>query len=104
MIQAITDADFNEKTKNGIILIDFWAKWCGPCRVQATILEELAQEIEKVTLFKIDVDDNPETARKFGIMSIPTLLFKKNDQIVKQVTGLHHKEQIQEILATLQDE
>lgn len=79
MTKAITDATFEAETKDGLVLIDFWATWCGPCRMQAPILEKLSVEIpeDKLKIVKIDVDENPNTARQFGIMSIPTLLFKK---------------------------
>ena len=80
MAKAITDATFEAETKEGLVLVDFWATWCGPCRMQAPILEQLSQELseDELKILKIDVDENPETARAFGIMSIPTLLFKKD--------------------------
>ena len=88
MAKAITDATFEAETKEGLVLVDFWATWCGPCRMQAPILEKLS-------------DENPETARAFGIMSIPTLLFKKDGQVVKQVAGVHTAAQIKAIVAGL---
>ena len=80
MAKAITDATFEAETKEGLVLVDFWATWCGPCRMQAPILEKLSQEFseDELKILKMDVDENPETARAFGIMSIPTLLFKKD--------------------------
>ncbi|WP_373760359.1 thioredoxin [Streptococcus ferus] len=103
MIQIVTDKTFESETAQGLVLIDFWAVWCGPCRMQAPILEQLSEEIDEddLKIFKMDVDENPETAQKFGIMSIPTLLFKKDGQVVKQVAGVHTKEQIKAILAEL---
>ena len=85
------------------IVIDFWATWCGPCLMQAPILEQLSEEIseDELKIVKIDVDENPETAQKFGIMSIPTLLFKKDGEVVKQVAGVHTKEQIKAIVSEL---
>ena len=79
MAKAITDATFEAETKEGLVLVDFWATWCGPCRMQAPILEQLSQELseDELKILKMDVDENPETARAFGIMSIPTLLLKK---------------------------
>lgn len=87
MAKAITDATFEAETKEGLVLVDFWATWCGPCRMQAPILEKLSEELseDELKILKMDVDENPETARAFGIMSIPTLLFKKDGQMVKQV-------------------
>ncbi len=103
MAKAITDATFEAETKEGLVLVDFWATWCGPCRMQAPILEKLSQEFseDELKILKMDVDENPETARAFGIMSIPTLLFKKDGQVVKQVAGVHTAVQIKAIVAEL---
>lgn len=103
MAKAITDATFEAETKEGLVLVDFWATWCGPCRMQAPILEKLSEELSKdeLKILKMDVDENPETARAFGIMSIPTLLFKKDGQVVKQVAGVHIAAQIKAIVAEL---
>ena len=103
MVKAITDATFEAETKEGLVLVDFWATWCGPCRMQAPILEKLSEELseDELKILKMDVDDNPETAHAFGIMSIPTLLFKKDGQVVKQVAGVHTAAQIKAIVAEL---
>ena len=85
------------------VYLKFWATWCGPCRMQAPILDQLEQEYdeEEFRIAKMDVDENPETARAFGIMSIPTLLFKKDGLVVKQVAGVHTAAQIKAIVAEL---
>ena len=103
MAKAITDATFEAETKEGLVLVDFWATWCGPCRMQAPILEKLSEELseDELKILKMDVDENPETARAFGIMSIPTLLFKKDGQVVKQVAGVHTADHIKAIIAEL---
>ena len=103
MVKAITDATFEAETKEGLVLVDFWATWCGPCRMQAPILEKLSEELseDELKILKMDVDENSETARAFGIMSIPTLLFKKDGQVVKQVAGVHTAAQIKAIIAEL---
>ena len=77
MAHVITDATFEQETSQGLVLIDFWATWCGPCHMQAPILDQLAEEVHEddLKICKMDVDENPNTARQFGIMSIPTLLF-----------------------------
>ncbi|MDR0199605.1 MAG: thioredoxin [Streptococcaceae bacterium] len=100
MEYTATDATFEEETGTGTVLIDFWATWCGPCRMQAPILEQLSDELDEdqLKIVKMDVDENPATAQSFGIMSIPTLMFKKDGQVVKQIAGVHTKAQIQEIL------
>ena len=103
MVKVITDATFEQETKDGLVLIDFWATWCGPCRMQGPILDRLSEEVseEELKIVKMDVDENPATARDFGIMSIPTLLFKKDGQVVKQLAGVHTAQQIKAIVAEL---
>ena len=78
MVKSLTDKNFVEETKNGVVLVDFWATWCGPCRMQGPVIDQLDEEMgDKVTFTKVDVDENPETARAFGIMSIQHCLSKK---------------------------
>ncbi|EJN94933.1 thioredoxin [Streptococcus ratti] len=103
MAKVVTDANFEAETKDGLVLVDFWATWCGPCLMQAPILEQLSEELseDELKIVKIDVDENPNTAQQFGIMSIPTLLFKKNGEVVKQVAGVHTKDQLKSIVAEL---
>ena len=93
MVKILTDANFETETKNGVVLVDFWATWCGPCRMQSPIIDELDEEIgDKVTFAKMDVDANPQTPSQFGIMGIPTLLIKKDGQVVEKLVGYHAKE------------
>lgn len=100
MVAATTDKTFTTDTASGVTLTDFWATWCGPCRMQSPVVEQLADEMgDKVTFNKMDVDANPETASNFGIMSIPTLLVKKDGEVVDTLVGYHSKEQIQQTLA-----
>lgn len=99
MVQAITDQNFAQETEKGLVLVDFWAPWCGPCRMQSPVIDELDEEMgDRVTFTKMDVDQNPETARAFGIMSIPTLLIKKDGQVIDKLVGFHPKERLEEIL------
>ena len=99
MVKSLTDKNFAEETKNGVVLVDFWATWCGPCRMQGPVIDQLDEEMgDKVAFTKVDVDENPETARAFGIMSIPTLLIKKDGEVVDKVVGYHAKEHLEEIL------
>lgn len=87
MVEEITDQNFAEETNNGVVLTDFWATWCGPCKMQSPVIDQLAEERQDVKFTKMDVDQNQETAKDLGIMAIPTLLIKKNGQIVDRLTG-----------------
>lgn len=81
------------------VLIDFWATWCGPCRMQAPIVEELAEELEdSAVVAKLDVDENPEIAAQFSVMSIPTLVIIKDNKIVGRRTGVTPKETLLSML------
>ena len=85
----ITDSNFNEiVTKNDVVLVDFWAEWCGPCRMIAPMIEELANEYDgKAVIGKLDVDNNQESSIKFGVRSIPTLLVFKDGEMVDRHVG-----------------
>ncbi|WP_048000107.1 thioredoxin [Lactiplantibacillus herbarum] len=99
MLATTTDKTFTADTDSGVTLTDFWATWCGPCRMQSPVVEQLDEEMgDQVTFNKMDVDANPETASSFGIMSIPTLLVKKDGEVVDTLVGYHSKEQIKQTL------
>ncbi|MFC6039263.1 thioredoxin [Paenisporosarcina macmurdoensis] len=88
-----TDQSFSSEISDGLVLVDFWAPWCGPCKMIAPVLEELDAEMsDTVKIVKIDVDVNQETASNFGIMSIPTLVLFKDGQPVDKVVGFNPKE------------
>lgn len=97
-VAVTTDQTFEKDTAQGVTLTDFWATWCGPCRMQSPVVEKLSEEMTDVTFLKMDVDQNPEVPRQFQIMSIPTLLIKKDGQVVDKVIGYHSKEQLQQLL------
>lgn len=87
---AVTDANFEQEVEknDGLTVVDFWATWCGPCRMIAPILDQLAQEYQgKVKITKLDVDQNIRTASRFNVRSIPMLLFFKGGKVVDQIIG-----------------
>ena len=87
------DQSFKTEVESGTTLVDFWAPWCGPCKMIAPVLEELDQEVgDKVKIVKVNVDENPETASQYGIMSIPTLMVMKNSEVVDKFVGFQPKE------------
>ncbi|GFZ27329.1 thioredoxin [Lactobacillus corticis] len=98
MVDAITDENYNEETQDGVVLTDFWATWCGPCKMQSPVIEQLAKERQDVRFTAMDVDENPETAKNLGIMAIPTLIIKKDGQIVDRLTGYTPKAKLDAIL------
>lgn len=100
MVRELTDSNFEQETKDGLALVDFWAAWCGPCRMQSPVIDELNAEADgTVDYFKMDVDANQATPSKFGVMSIPTLLVTKDGEVVDKLIGYHSKEQIESALA-----
>ena len=98
-IIKLTDKNFDHQTKNKVVLVDFWAEWCGPCKMIAPILDEIATEYEgKLTIAKLNIDENPATAPKFGIRGIPTLLLFKNGAVAATKVGALSKTQLKEFL------
>ena len=99
-INEVTDTNFQAEVleANEPVLVDFWAPWCGPCRIVAPHLEELNSEREDLRVVKLNVDDNPQTAARYNVMSIPTLLLFKNGQVAHQIVGALPKNRlVQEI-------
>ena len=87
-ILELNDNNFTAETKSGIVLVDFWAPWCGPCRMQGPILEQVVGKVAETKIAKLNVDEAPAMAAKFGVMSIPTLLILKDGAIAKQFVGV----------------
>lgn len=101
MEMQFTDENFEQEVlkSDKPVLVDFWAVWCGPCQMMGPIVEELAEEVkDKYKIGKMNVDENRETAAKFGIMSIPTLIIFKDGKVVKQLVGVQAKENLKEEL------
>ena len=103
MAQQITNENFEELLHgNKPLMVDFWAEWCGPCRMIGPIVEELAQEYaDQVVIGKVNVDENDELAGEFGIRSIPTLLFFKNGEVVDKHVGAASKSVLEEKLKSI---
>ena len=99
MAKHLTDAEFLTSTAEGVTVVDFWAPWCGPCKMLAPVLEEVASEFSNIEFYKVNVDENQEAAGEFGIMSIPTLLIMKNGEVLEEKTGYQPKEALVELLS-----
>jgi len=92
-IRILTDQNFQNKIKNGIVLVDFWAAWCMPCKMMVPILNELAEEAgDKVTIAKVNIDEQKAIASRYGIRSIPTMILFQNGKEVKRIVGVKTKE------------
>lgn len=98
-VMHLTKDNFDSVTSSGLVLVDFWATWCGPCRMQAPILDELDEQLgDKVKICKLDVDDEPAIAQRFGVFSIPTLMVFRNGDMISKEVGVHTVEQLMTML------
>ena len=98
-VTDINDDNFVAETNSGVTITDFLATWCGPCRMQSPVVETVSEKMDNVKFTKMDVDENPATAQEFGIMAIPTLLVKKDGEVVERLTGFTPAHQLDAILA-----
>ena len=97
-VVEIKENEFEEKIKNGKVLVDCYATWCGPCKMLSPIIDELSEEVDTCTFYKIDIDDAEEVSEKYNIVSIPTLLLFENGELKKQIVGFKSKEELEEII------
>ena len=98
-VKTLTDADFSESVKKGVVLVDFWATWCAPCRRLAPTVDQLASEYNgRITVAKVDIDENPMTPSKFMVRGIPTLLLFKDGDLKETVVGLAAKDDLAKMI------
>lgn len=98
-VKNFTDTDFDQQVKDGVVLVDFWAEWCAPCRRLAPTVDQLAEEYNgRITVAKVNIDENPGVPSKFMIRGIPTLLLFKNGDLKETVVGLAGKDDLARLL------
>ena len=98
-VKTFTDADFDASVQNGVVLVDFWAPWCAPCRRIAPIVDELAEDYTgRVTVAKVNIDENPSTPNRFFVRGIPTLLIFKNGDLKETIVGLASKDDLVRVI------
>ena len=98
MVKEINDNEFNEVIEEGKVLVDCFATWCGPCQMLSPVIEELANEVKEYNLYKLDVDQNPDVASNYGVMSIPTLLIFEDGKLRSSSVGLKSKDELLSML------
>jgi thioredoxin 1 len=98
-VKILNTDSFDKYISKGVVVVDFWATWCAPCRVQGPILDDLSKEMKKVKFGKLDVDKNRQIAMRYGIRAIPTLIIFKDGKVAQKVVGLHQKEDLKKIIS-----
>ncbi len=98
-VKILNTDSFDKYISKGVVVVDFWATWCAPCRVQGPILDDLSKEMKKVKFGKLDVDKNRQIAMRYGIRAIPTLIIFKDGKVAEKVVGLHQKEDLKGIIS-----
>ena len=98
----LTKENFAQETASGLIVIDFWATWCGPCRMQAPVLEEAEEKISALKVCKVNVDEQPDLAVEFRVSAIPTLVFMKDGDVVRTAVGYHDFQALEAIIGEVE--
>ena len=98
MLKHANESNFNEMTGKGLVLVDFFATWCGPCKMLGPVLEDMASDRDSIDIVKVDIDESMNLARQYGIMSVPTLVLFKDGQVVAQTSGFQPKDSIQQFI------
>ena len=98
MLKHANESNFQEMTGKGLVLVDFFATWCGPCRMLGPVLEDMANDRDSIDIVKVDIDESMNLARQFGIMSVPTLVLFKDGQVVAKTGGFQPKESLQQFI------
>lgn len=98
-VKTFSDGDFEQQVKDGVVLVDFWAEWCAPCRRLAPTVDQLAEQYDgRVTVAKVNIDDNPVTPNRFFVRGIPTLLLFKNGDLKETIVGLQGKDDLARLI------
>ena len=94
-VRDVKEAEFDESVKAGKVIVDFWATWCGPCKMQGALIDQkIVPEHPEIEVLKVNVDEEPALAARFGVMSIPTLILYKDGQMLEQIVGLTKPDEI----------
>ncbi|MBE5854538.1 MAG: thioredoxin [Lachnospiraceae bacterium] len=101
MVKQINQNQFNEVKESNVAVVDFFATWCGPCKMLGPVLEQLSEEMSDVNFFKVDVDDNGDLAQEFGITNIPAVGLLKNGELVQMSVGFKPKEEMQKLIEAI---
>ena len=99
-MKIVSEKDFKNEISSGYTVVDFFADWCGPCKMLGPVLEEVAEEHQEIKFFKVNVDEAPEVASRYGIMSIPNVIMFKDGEAVNRFVGLQPKEEVEKFIVT----
>lgn len=101
MLHELNDSNFDSETAKGICVVDFWAQWCGPCKMIEPVLKQLSEDIDNVKFTKLNVEENPQTVAKLSVINLPTLLFLKDGKIMNQLVGTVSEDKIRQAISSL---